>query len=306
MFVNLFFLIKTNKYKIVHCRSYVTAIIAVFLKSFFNFKLIFDMRGFWIDERIEWKIWKNKNLKYYLFRKLEKELFKKSNIIITLTNDAKQYIVERKNVLTEKIFVIPTCVNLKLFTRNKKSFKKLTLIHLCAIGTRYNFEKFISLYKKLNNFVDLQMLIINKNEKEYIKSMLKKNNIKEQEYNILSVDYKDVGDSLLGNSVGVFFPINGFYLKGYFPTKLAEFLSAGIPVITHNINTHVNDIIKNNNVGISLQNKSILMSEEMVNINALINNISEYADKCTNVAQTYFSSKKGSDIYDKIYTKLNL
>ena len=41
---------------------------------------------------------------------------------------------------------------------------------------------------------------------------------------------------MLTNSIGVFFPIEGFYLKGYYPTKLGEFLSSGIPVFTNTIN----------------------------------------------------------------------
>ena len=44
---------------------------------------------------------------------------------------------------------------------------------------------------------------------------------------------------LLTNSIGVFFPIEGFYLKGYYPTKLGEFLSSGIPVFTNTINKDI-------------------------------------------------------------------
>ena len=262
------------------------------------------MRGFWIEERLEWKIWKRKSIKFYFFKFLEKLLIRYSNSIVTLTYDAKEYIIKKYHISKEKIFVIPTCANLNLFKKNNNNFDKLTLIHLGAIGSRYNFEKFLLLYQELKKENDLKILIINKNENEFIKNKLKINNINDNEYKILSLDYNEVGKMLLGNSIGVFFPIEGFYLKGYFPTKMAEFLSSGLPIITHEINNHVNNIIKDNKIGITLKNSSTLNDEEIIKINLLIKNINEFKDKCSKVAEKYFSSNSGSKIYDIIYTKL--
>ena len=45
------------KIKIIHARSYVSSIIALTLKKLFNVKYIFDMRGFWADERIDGGLW---------------------------------------------------------------------------------------------------------------------------------------------------------------------------------------------------------------------------------------------------------
>ena len=56
------------------------------LKFFFKFKILFDMRGFWIDERIEWNIWKKNALKYNLFKYIE----------LKLINNAKCYSFSNK------------------------------------------------------------------------------------------------------------------------------------------------------------------------------------------------------------------
>ena len=46
---------------LVHCRSYPSGLIGMKLKEKKGLKFIFDMRGFWADERIEGKIWNLKN-----------------------------------------------------------------------------------------------------------------------------------------------------------------------------------------------------------------------------------------------------
>ncbi len=51
---------------IVHARSYVSSVMALFLKKIFGLKFIFDMRGFWADERIDGGIWLKKNKIYFV------------------------------------------------------------------------------------------------------------------------------------------------------------------------------------------------------------------------------------------------
>ena len=55
---------KSHSYDIVHCRSYITALTGLKLKRKFNVKFIFDMRGFWADERVDGELWYFKNTVY--------------------------------------------------------------------------------------------------------------------------------------------------------------------------------------------------------------------------------------------------
>ena len=61
----IYFIFKTkikHKVKIIHARSYLPGFAVYISRLFINSKFIFDMRGFWIDERFEWSIWSNKNI----------------------------------------------------------------------------------------------------------------------------------------------------------------------------------------------------------------------------------------------------
>jgi hypothetical protein len=51
-----------EKISFIHARSYVPAFIAMLIKSMTRTKFIFDMRGFWVDERVDAGIWKKNSI----------------------------------------------------------------------------------------------------------------------------------------------------------------------------------------------------------------------------------------------------
>ncbi len=138
-------LVKEHAFQIVHCRSYLTSLIGLQLKKKYHIKFLFDMRGFWADERVEGKIWNTKNPLYKLifnyFKRKELDFFEQADAIISLTDTAKE---EIQNILSppeqsgyattlssetlvkeenqqiikssdHQIFTIPCCTDLELF-----------------------------------------------------------------------------------------------------------------------------------------------------------------------------------------------
>ena len=123
-FVGIFFLLTLRRVDLIHLRGYLLGIPVLILKIFFKFDFIFDMRGFWPDEKADRAGWKRESLKYRFFKKLEKLLLKSSHKIIVLTDDAKNYLESQFNLPADKISVIYTCTDHKIFTRNKLSNRK--------------------------------------------------------------------------------------------------------------------------------------------------------------------------------------
>ena len=139
-------LIKDRDLKIVHCRSYITALVGLWLRRKFGLKLIFDMRGFWADERVDGGLWDLRNpiyrLVYRYFKKMEAEFLREADWVVSLTESGVEVMVngeleagswkleaqssklkelkpEKKEWLREKVSVIPTCVDLGHFDPGK-------------------------------------------------------------------------------------------------------------------------------------------------------------------------------------------
>mgnify|MGYP001195234735 CR=1 FL=1 len=88
---------KKENIDVIHCRSYITSLVAVKFKIKQNVPFIFDMRGFYADERVDGKIWNRKNPLYNniykYFKKKEIELIQRSNHIVSLTESARKEII---------------------------------------------------------------------------------------------------------------------------------------------------------------------------------------------------------------------
>ena len=82
-------------FHLVHCRSYISSLVGLHLKKK-GLKFIFDMRGFWVDERVEGNIWDIKNPLfrqiYRFYKKKEKQFIEKADQVISLTKSAESEI----------------------------------------------------------------------------------------------------------------------------------------------------------------------------------------------------------------------
>src|SRR6185369_11111518 len=100
---------KVNPFQIVHCRSYITSLIGLRIKQKWNVKFIFDMRGFWADERVEGGLWNLKNpvykMVYRFFKKKEKQFLIEADHVVSLTHNAKKEI-ESWNIKNAWVSVI--------------------------------------------------------------------------------------------------------------------------------------------------------------------------------------------------------
>ena len=68
---------KDVKFDIVHCRGYISAIIGERMKRKLKTKFLFDMRGWWVDEKLESGNWNSIVYKpiYNYFKNKESDFF---------------------------------------------------------------------------------------------------------------------------------------------------------------------------------------------------------------------------------------
>ena len=300
-----------NKISIIHCRGYVTFMMIYFLKYFFKFKILFDMRGFWIDERIEWDIWKKNALKYNLFKYIESKLINNANAIVSLTSDAKNQINKILNKKIKNIYfdTIHTCVDIQNYKiENNKSLHiesdKIIFCHLGAISTRYDFDKVLWFIDEINKFKKSELLIINQKEHQFIESKILSSKIDKSLIQIISLDFKDVPKYLANIDFGIFFPKDGFYLNGFFPTKFAEFIASSKPIITYNINKDFDNLLNIYDVGITIKRNQKNISNNDFEKIISYKNSEKLKFRTKKLINDHLSSNVGVKKYLNLYDKL--
>ena len=313
-------IVQKEKIDIVHCRSYITALVGLHLKKKKKVKFIFDMRGFWADERIDGNLWNLKNPVYKkiytYFKQKEKEFFEQADCVVSLTDKGKNIIQKQ---FDNKIYfeVIPCCVDTVLFSKKniqldrEKYFRNLLKIdeqdfiisYLGSLGTWYlpdEMMKFFRLF--LNKNENAKFMFITPDSQEMVFSYSDKYNITKEKIIVIASERKNVPVLLSFSRLSLFFIKPLFSKSASSPTKMAEALSIGIPIIC-NAGIGDNDkIITESGAGLVIKDFSDESLQEAVDKLDSLLSLSESDIRKT--AIDIFSLEKGVGKYHKIYTRL--
>ncbi len=232
-------------FDILHCRSYITSLVGLAIKRSTQVKFIFDMRGFWADERVEGGLWNLKNplykLVYQFFKKKEKEFVIAADHIISLTQNARQEIISW-SITNNPITVIPTCVDLDLFNPAKiDKVKQATLrmkwgiqeddfvlLYLGSWGTWYLTEEMLMFFSELKKQIRGVKFLILSADKIELANYPDKNDV------ILTSAPRQLVPLYISlASASVFFIKPSFSKKASSATKMGEIVAMGIPLIAN-------------------------------------------------------------------------
>lgn len=306
-------IIARKRIKIVHARSYVPSVIALFLKKAFKVKFIFDMRGFWADERVDGGLWEKNSLIYKIAKWFEKQFLLKCDAAVSLTKRALEVLKELSYLRNRHTHfqLIPTCVTLDIFKiqGDKKSYdhrikSRFVAGYVGSAGTWYFFDETVAFFTFLKSMIHGSfLLLLNMNDHELITDTLNRRGISIEEYELISADYHHVPEYMASMDCGIFFIKQAFSKKASSPTRLGEFLACGKPVITNDIGD-VAEIILPNKVGVIVNDFSPESFRKAIDEFLDLRKDPSLPARCRVVAERYFSLEQGIQKYSEIYSSL--
>lgn len=309
-----------HHFEIIHCRSYIAAMVGLRMKRKLGVKFLFDMRGFWADERVDGGIWKLSNpfykRIYKFFKNKEKEYLKAADHIISLTYNGKKEIEswEYFDSSKENITVIPCCADLNHFDFNKNFSRaeiksslgipedNKVITYLGSIGTWYMLDEMLDYFKiHVKKHPKTSFLWITKDNSDSIISGAKERGI----FDNIVIKGSERANLPLMLSVcdaSIFFIKPLFSKKASSPTKKAELLGMGVPLICNSNVGDTEEIVKKENVGLVVEEFNEKAYLDVVNS---IEKLYQYdRSHLREVAQKYFSLKDGVKNYSLVYQKL--
>ena len=299
IFYSIFFCLKKNY--IFHVRGYLPLIFLLIPSYFINLNIIFDMRGYWHHEKVDRMNWKKNSLKFNIINIIEKYFLNKSKKIICLTNDAKLHL--SKFIKNDKIIVLPTCVDTTKFNYSKYNHETINLCYMGTTSKAYDLIKTLKIFKDLRKFDKKYYLYIyTRDNYRFFKNLINDLNLDMTSIKFKKLEYNEISENLKFIDYGFFFLKKNFSITASFPTKISEFLSSGIPIITNNFNIHVSDLIKNNSLGFVLDNQKIEELHTYIKNN--LNN-EKIINNCINISREQLSLDHAFKIYNNIYNNIN-
>lgn len=303
-------LVLRHRLGIVHARSYVPSVMALFIKRLTGASYLFDMRGFWADERIDGGLWPRGGRMYRVAKWFERRFLRSADHVVSLTHTAVQ-IMEGFDYLQDRMpsfTVIPTCADLqkfRLLQRSEIEGKPFVLGYVGTVGTWYLFDEVAaSVATLLRLRPDALFLVVNRGEHEYIRQRLASAGVPESAIEITSAAHADVPALIARMDAGIFFIKPAYSKQASAPTKLAEFLGCGVPCLGNAGVGDMTSVLEGEGVGVALTSfDPVVVSEGLDRLLKLAGDASTPA-RCVHAAQKHFSLEEGVKRYAEIYRTL--
>ncbi len=324
---------------LIHCRSYLTALLALRIKKRFSIPFIFDMRGFWADERVDGKIWNLINPMYKIiynyFKRKERAFLEEAAAVISLTHAGKNEMVrwfhedsrfggnmnyynhDHAVAIERKTTVIPCAADLDHFDPNRISENKkkwLCAVHgldhtleyigyVGSLGTWYMSNEMLALYRHLlSENPRLRFLILSHDDTQGLINRAETIGIPLSYITQIRATRKEVPVLMSLMSASVFFILPAFSKMASSPTKQGELMAMGVPIFCNSGVGDTSDIINKGNAGIVIDGFDEYALKAMA---AKWSSLCEFDSiEIREVAEEYFSLDKGVKAYAQVYKSI--
>ena len=301
-------LARRHRLSIVHARSYVPALIGLAVKRATGAKLLFDMRGFWADERVDGGLWRAGGRLYRLVKRMERKFLLGADHVVTLTH-ASEAEIRRFDYLADRmppISVIPTCADLDRFTIQGPPVREpFTLGYVGGVGTWYLLDEMLACFRLLKEVQqDARLRIVNRHEHKLIRGRATAAGIDQQSIEVTAADHKDMPAQIARMSAGMALIKPAYSKMASAPTKLAEYLGCGVPCLGNAGVGDMAEILEGRNVGVAVRGFSTSeLADGMQRLAASAGDPGTQA-RCRQAAIDLFSLETGVQAYDAIYARL--
>lgn len=318
LFVTFIICTKPN-IRIIHCRGSIPAAIGIIPAKIFRKRMIFDLRGLLAEEYADAEVWKRGSFLYMLINLLEKTMLIFSDKVIVLTKNFSDYLKNDKFLphwakINQEI--IPCCVDLDKFSfRAQKDEVLLERLNLKdkfiffyggSVGSWYLFGEMVDFFKVAKRFFKTGVfLVLSHSEKNEIESIFKSREIDPSDYRIAKADFNSMPDYLSLADAGMLFYKPDFSRRANSPTKIAEYLACGKPVVLNRGIGDTEAMLKKYNTGVIIKGFNLEEYEKALNsLKELLIDSDGLHLRCRKTAEEFLSLDKGTEKYKLIYDNL--
>jgi glycosyltransferase involved in cell wall biosynthesis len=299
--------------QIIHARSYVPSVIAWLLKGLNRVRFVFDMRGFWADERVDGGLWKREWRIYRVAKWFERRFLQSADFTVSLTyaglEEIRKFPFLRKREIPSA--VIPTCANLEMFRPPDFDFRKrfrqdsLVVGFVGNLGTWYLLDPMLESFEAIRRRrPQTRLIVLNIGEHAVIRERMSALGIPQELAEIKSVSFREMPRELARIDVGLFVIKPLFSKAGSAPTKMAELLGCGIPCLSNAGVGDVERILETERVGVAMKGTSPADIDEATERFLKLLEDPELRQRCVKVARAHFSVEDGARAYSRIYDTL--
>jgi glycosyltransferase involved in cell wall biosynthesis len=294
---------------ILHARSYVAAVMAMIAKRLTGAKFLFDIRGFWADERVDGGLWTKDGRLYRAVKGIESLLIANADHMVTLTHASARELENWPAYAAHRppLTVIPTCADLARFSpQTPPAAEPFVFGYVGSIGTWYLFDETVEFFEALaRRRPDARMLAVNRNDHAAIRETFMRHGVAEDRFEVVAAEHREVPAQIARMHVAAAIVKPAYSKIASAPTKLAEYLGCGVPCLGNVGVGDMEQVLEGRRVGVALREFSTTSHAAAAERLLALLEDPEVRARCVATAHELFSLDTGVKAYRSIYVSLS-
>ncbi len=253
-------LIRRHRLEIFHARSHMPAAMALIAARFCSFRLLFDIRGLLAEEYVDAGIWGQGSLPFRLTKRVERIALARAAGAVVLTERVQPVLFAKDDPRVE---VIPCCVDLdrveaqqheRAETRRRLAIDdRIVLIYVGKFTGWYLQREMVEFFARARNVIPtLHFLVLSQSDPSWIRDEFARFDIPDSARTVTRVPPERIGAHLAAADAAIAF-IQPCYSKiSSSPTKIGEYLAAGLPIVTGRGIGDVDSLLEQHDSGVVL------------------------------------------------------
>lgn len=319
-------LIKRENLDLLHCRIHVPMLMAAIARKFSpkKPKLLFDIRGFFPEEYTDAGVWPENGWLYRSAKRAEQWLLREADGFVVLTKKARGILFPEIDVdvdagssfdrYSRPVEVIPCCVATERFqtadadvrkqVRNELALDdRFVIAYVGSFGGWYLSDEMYDLFSAAREIDPMVfIMVLTQRTTEVVVERLKNIGFSENDFFVRSVEPTELPRYLSAADTGVSFIKRCFSKQASSPTKNAEYLASGLPIIANTDIGDVDALINDNGVGVLVDEMNRASYSDAIRRARELGDIREH---CCEVARREFDLVTvGGERYRRLYRGL--
>jgi glycosyltransferase involved in cell wall biosynthesis len=299
---------------VIHARGHVPAAIGLVARRVTGCGLIFDIRGLMAEEYVDAGRWERGGIPWRLTKRVERQAIDASDACVVLTSGARELLFGERPAVP--VSVIPCCADLDRLSAGRSErvamreelglAGKTVAVYIGKFGGWYLERQMVEFFIAASEEIDgLHLLVLTQDDPGTIQRALEGLGVDPASYTVTGVPADRVGAALAAADFGISFiaPLPSKIASS--PTKIGEYLGAGLPIVATAGVGGVAGLLSKSRTGVMVGEMSPTAYREAAHsLKTLLNDPKTYG-RCLAVARAELSLKElGIPRYSELYAKV--